>query len=541
MLRCPSCGASNEEGRRFCGACSQPLPLPCPRCGFENAAGHRFCGGCGYRLETPAPQTKEARATTAPPLGLDQLARYMPADMPAKIRAQAQRLAGERRRVTVLYADMVGFTAMSKELDPEELAALVNDCFARVSQVIYGYEGYIDKYMGDALLALFGLPIAHEDAAERAVRAALDIKEALHKLCSSPEWARRPKVRMRIGLNSGPVFAGMVGSDLRLEYTVIGNTVNMAQRLQETAAEGQILASEATYRSTQGCIEARRLQPFELRRKALPIRAYEVLAAGPELTRLERTRRAGLSPFIGRQRELARLRDCLQQARQGRGQVVYIIGAAGTGKSRLLHELRAEVEGELALFSGAALSYEHSTPYRAFRQVVRALVGMEKGQEQCQWSAIEPLLRPIQLGQVAQAAVRFLICGETTPQLETLAPQAARQALEAAIVESVLRRASEGPVMLVLEDVHWADAASLRVIDALAHAIEREQVLVVCLGRPECLEGWQREHTFQQLSLGPLEPADREQLARPLLAGWELPEELGDTIIARAGGVVRFS
>src|SRR5213594_2548520 len=325
--RCPQCAFESTSGMRFCGRCGAALAARCPHCGAEVPPDFRFCGHCGKGLqEMPAPAVLERSV-------------YTPKHLADKILHSRSALEGERRQVTVLFADLAGFTSLAEKLDPEEVHRIVNGCFERITAEVHRFEGTINQYTGDGVMALFGAPIAHEDSARRAVHAALGIQRAIADYAETLRAERGPALAMRIGLNTGAVVVGAIGDDLRMDYTAVGDTTNLAARMQQTARPGSVVVTEATHKAIGGYFETLDLGEREVKGHA-PVRAFEVLRPRERRSRLEVAIELGLTPLVGRERELATLRDRFAEVKDGRGQVVFIAGEAGIGKSRLVLEFR---------------------------------------------------------------------------------------------------------------------------------------------------------------------------------------------------------
>jgi class 3 adenylate cyclase len=263
-MRCPSCAVENPEGMKFCGRCGIKLSPHCPQCGFENPAGFAFCGQCGTPLigqplasgppsVAPRPHTPQA---------------YTPKHLAEKILTSRAALEGERKQVTVLFADVAGFTTLAERLDPEVVHVIMDGCFARITAEVHRFEGTINQYTGDGVMALFGAPIAHEDSPGRAVHAALGIQRAIRDLAQTLQAERGLSLQMRMGLNTGFVVVGMIGDDLRMDYTAVGDTTNLAARLQQMAPPGSVVISAATHQQIAGFFETRDLGEVPVKGRA---------------------------------------------------------------------------------------------------------------------------------------------------------------------------------------------------------------------------------------------------------------------------------
>src|SRR6266849_5035197 len=340
MMTCGQCQFENPPGMRFCA-----------QCGTEVPPQFKFCGQCGASLASGAPTTPAASATAsasapppsrpavAPPAPSPSIAGYTPKHLADKILKSRSALEGERRQVTVLFGDVAGFTTLAEKLDPEEVHRIINRCFEQITAEVHRFEGTINQYTGDGIMALFGAPIGHEDSPRRAVHAALGIQRALRDYAKELESQRGLTVQMRIGLNTGPVVVGRIGDDLRMDYTAVGDTTNLAARMQQIARPGSVLITEATHKLIAGFFETLDLGRLEVKGHEA-VHAFEVLRTRGARSRIEIGGERGLTPFVGRARELGVLVERFDDVAAGRGQVVFIGGDAGIGKSRLLYEFR---------------------------------------------------------------------------------------------------------------------------------------------------------------------------------------------------------
>src|SRR5437879_4008187 len=337
-VKCAACQFENPSGMRFCGQCGTALARQCPQCHAEAPPGFRFCGQCGASLQAPPPQAAPAPTPRAP-AAAPSIATYTPKHLADKILKSRAAVEGERRQVTVLFADVAGFTALAERRDPEDVHRIINRCFELITAEVHRFEGTINQYTGDGVMALFGAPIAHEDAPRRAAHAALGIQRALGDYGRELEGGGGPAIQMRIGLNTGPVVVGRIGDDLRMDYTAVGDTTNLAARMQQNARPGSVLASEATSKVVAGFFETRDLGEIAVKGRA-PVRAFEILRPRGRRSRLDVAAERGLTPLIARARELGVLTELFAQVKNGRGQVVFVAGDAGLGKSRLLLEFQ---------------------------------------------------------------------------------------------------------------------------------------------------------------------------------------------------------
>ena len=292
-MQCSACQTENREGRRFCTKCGGPLAVACAACGFANDPTDQFCGGCGAPLRAPP---REAPPKFASPDA------YTPRHLAEKILTSKASLEGERKQVTVLFVDVSGFTAISERLDPEDIHGFMRRAFELMLAEVHRYEGTVNQFLGDGIMALFGAPVAHEDHARRAVHAALGIRQALDAYQDELRAAHGITFRVRQGLNTGLVVVGSIGDDLRMDYTAVGDTTNVAARMQQAAGPGHVVASEATYRHASGSFELQSLGALALKGKAEPMPAWDVVSARLGRTRFELDTDRGLTPLVGRER-----------------------------------------------------------------------------------------------------------------------------------------------------------------------------------------------------------------------------------------------
>ena len=330
-------------------------------------------------LWTGTPEAVSAPAATPAPAQDRAPLSYTPQHLADKILTSRSALEGERKQVTVLFVDVSGFTSLSERLDPEEVHGLMNRAFELMLTEVHRYEGTVNQFLGDGIMALFGAPIAHEDHAQRAVHAALGIRKALEGYQEELRNSLGISFQVRQGLNTGLVVVGSIGNDLRMDYTAVGDTTNVAARLQAVADPGRIVISEATHRLVGGYFYTRSLGELSLKGKAEPVGAWEVISAQVARTRLDVEAERGLTPFIGRDRELQLLLECFEKAKAGHGQVVFIVGEPGIGKSRLLLEFRRRLGDEATWLEGRSMSFGRSMAFHPLIDMLRRNFRIEEG------------------------------------------------------------------------------------------------------------------------------------------------------------------
>jgi class 3 adenylate cyclase/tetratricopeptide (TPR) repeat protein len=517
-LGCAACGSENPAGARFCMACGARLERRCPSCGTPAPPEARFCMNCGQGLDG---------AAAAPP----------PAEKPPE----------ERRQVTVLFADLSGYTAIAERMDPEAVKNLVDRALMRLGQEVERFGGTVDKYIGDNVMALFGAPLSHEDDAERAVRVGFAMQAAMSEI--NEGLPPGEYLDLRVGVNTGEVLAGSVGQ----AYTVTGDTVNVASRLQSEGRTGSVTVGESTMRITRDAVRYAELAPLALKGKAEPVPAWEAVelltphAAGRPVPARE-------SPLMGRSDELAALETLFERVvREGAPQLVTLVGQAGVGKSRLLREFERRVSGHEsrpAVRTGRCLPYGTGLVFWALGEVLRAECGIvDSDSSEEAWRKLSAYGQTLfngpadDLGERKAALIGRLLGVEVPPELapDERDPEALREAFFSALRSAVEAIARQRPLVLAFEDIHWADDGMLDAIEHLAQWV-RAPLLLVCLARDELLErrpswgGGRRSAT--QLLLEPLGAAETRELVSALISDGH---ELVPAVAERSGGNPLFA
>ncbi len=547
-VNCPSCATQLIPGKAFCHACGTPARKSCAACGTSLDPHFRFCPDCGapvdpaelHAIEAPAPPPASVPEAPRQDERFEQLRAHIPDDLARKIR-QTGSVSGERKRVTVLFCDLVGSTAIAERSDPEVYRELLDRYLESAFREIYRFEGIVNQLAGDGFMALFGAPIAHEDDAERAVRAALAIQAALGELNPRLQSEHGFALRIRIGIHTGTVVAGTVGNDLKMDYTAIGDTTNLAARLQSLAEPGAIVVSEATHRLVREDVRSRPVGPFEIKGRSEPVQAHEIVRLATPLTAMSIAGSEGLTQLVGRDAELAQLDACYERALGGLSQVVSIVGEAGMGKSRLVYEFKQKLPKRVTLFEARCSSLTRGVPYAPWIGMLQRYFGVqpdEPFEEAC-----------------SRVAGR---CGDDEPGADSIAPylcalvcQAGRgeggsdradSTLEerkrrafAAVEELVIRAARRGPVVMIIEDLHWIDDASREILELAASRFCSDPEMLIVTHRPEYVPEWKTHAALTQLYLGRLDDPQAAEIVR-VRAGGALPVELEQRILRRGEG-----
>jgi class 3 adenylate cyclase/tetratricopeptide (TPR) repeat protein len=524
-ILCPRCRHVNPAGVKFCGECGSRLESPCPACQAVNPPANKFCHGCGAALGA-SPASASPHVYTPPHLAASGLASPSAAE-------------GERKLVTVLFVDVSGFTSLSEQLDPEDVHRLMNRAFELMLTAVHRYEGTVNQFLGDGIMALFGAPIAHEDHAQRAVHAALGIRRALDGYQEELQRQRGIAFQVRQGLNTGLVVVGSIGTNLRTDYTAVGDTTNTAARLQQAAERGRIIVSESTHRLVEGYFHTRPLGALTLKGKAEPVGAWEVISARQARTRLEVEAERGLTPYVGREAELRTLGELFEKARAGVGQTVFLVGEAGMGKSRLLHEFRRRLGGEATWLEGHCLSYGGSIAFHPVVDLLKRTFRIDEGDGE------DTIARKIErsvlrLGEDLRGLVpyfRYLLSIDPgDPAVAALDPRQRRAEIHDALRRLLVRASEVRPQVMVYEDVHWIDPASEGSLLFSADSVPTSRILLILTYRP----GYQHplgERTYHtRIALTALPAEASAEMTRGVLAIARLPEGLSALVQGKAEG-----
>ena len=526
-MQCSNCKFDNPAGVKFCGECGARLELLCPACQAANPPGNKFCHECGRSLTAGLPAEQFASPRT-----------YTPAHLAQKILTSRSALEGERKQVTVLFVDVSGFTSLSERLDPEEVHRLMNHAFDLMLAEVHRYEGTVNQFLGDGIMALFGAPIAHEDHARRAVHAALGIRTALETLHEELR-PRGISFRVRQGLNTGLVVVGSIGSDLRMDYTAVGDTTNVAARLQQGADPGRILIPKATHRLVEGFFHLRSVGEVVLKGKTEPIRAWDVLGARAARTRLEVEAERGLTPLVGRERELRALAECFEKARSGQGQVVFLVGEPGIGKSRLLLELQRQIGPGAAWHEGHCLSFGRAMTFHPLVNLIQRWFGVTEGDGEA--AIVAKLERGVAeiaetLGPSVPYLRALLSIDPGDAEVRAMSPVQRRGETFEALRRLIISAAERQPQVLVIEDLHWIDTTSEQFLALLVDSIPALQVLLVLTYRPGYVSPFGERSYVTRIVPAALSAEDTARMAAAVLAADALPEGLRTLVAAKAAG-----
>jgi len=511
-MRCPRCHAENRDGRRFCGECGSSFALVCPSCGFVNEGREKFCGGCGALV---------ADSTAVPAGKLGPPETYTPKHLVEKILTSKSALEGERKQVTVLFADLKGSMEMLADRDPEEARRLLDPVLEHMMEAVHRYEGTVNQVMGDGIMALFGAPIAHEDHAVRACYAALAMQEAIRRYTAEILRTHGITLQIRVGLNSGEVLVRTIGNDLHMDYSAVGQTVHLAARMEQLAPPGSIWQTAETLRLVDGLVQVASRGLIPIKGLPGPMEVFELTGASTNRGRLQAAVARGLTRFVGRQTETEALRQALERTSAGHGQVVAVVGEPGVGKTRLFYEFihSHPTQGWLTLET-TSMSYGQATTYLPIIDLLKVYFRIEESDDQRRIRekvtgkllTLDEALRP-----TLPAFLSLLEVPIEDSAWEHLDALHRRQHTLDAVKRLLLRESHVQPLILVFENLHWIDSETRALLDRLVESLPTARLLLLVNYRPEYQHTWGNKTYYMQLRLDPLLPENAWELLQDLL------------------------
>jgi len=532
-MKCARCQHENRPDAKFCEECAAPLARVCTNCGAPLSGTAKFCSECAHAAGRGAPSPSALPRFVAPDA-------YTPQHLAEKILTSRSALEGERKQVTVLFADLKGSMELLADRDPEEARKLLDPVLEHMMEAVHRYEGTVNQVMGDGIMALFGAPLAHEDHAVRACYAALRMQEAVKQYAERIRRSDGVAVHIRVGLNSGEVVVRAIGSDLHMDYTAVGQSTHLAARMEQLAVPGTVLITADTLRLAEGYVEVRPLGPVHVKGLAGPVEAYEVTGAGAVRTRLQAAAARGLTRFVGRDEEMEQLRRALEAARGGRGQIAAVVGEPGVGKSRLFYELlhSHRTHGWLVLES-ASVSYGRATAYSPVIGALRSYFKIADGDDTraVRVKVTGTLLILDHALQDAVPPVLALLDGlPPDDAFMRLDPPARRQLTLSALKRLFLRESQVQPLLLVFEDPHWIDSETQALLDLLVESLPSASILLAVNYRPEYRHGWGAKTFYRQIRIDPLPPESAEAFLHALLGDDASLKPLARLLIERTEG-----
>jgi class 3 adenylate cyclase/tetratricopeptide (TPR) repeat protein len=509
-MRCPQCGHENAVEMKFCGECGTRLAVICGQCGARNAPAQKFCGECGARLG-PGASSRQLPSPDA----------YTPKHLAEKILTSKTALEGERKQVTVLFADLKGSMELLADRDPEDARKLLDPVLEHMMDAVHRFEGTVNQVMGDGIMALFGAPLAHEDHALRACYAALRMQDAVKGYAVGVRRQEGITTRIRVGLNSGEVVVRAIGSDLHMDYTAVGQTTHLAGRMEQLADPGTILLTPATLALCEDFIQVKALGPNRVKGLSEPLEVYELAGANPVRSRFQAHAARGLTKFVGRASELTQLGEALELARRGRGQVVAVVGEPGVGKSRLFWEFtHSHRTHDCLVLEAPSVSYGKATPYAPVIDLLRGYFQIEPrddARRMCERITGKLLALDRALEPALPALLALLDVATADEEWTRLDPPQRRQRTLDAVKRLLLREGQVQPLVAIFEDLHWIDGETQAMLDGLTDSLPTARLLLLVDYRPEYRHSWGGKTYYRQLRLDALAIGSAEELLDALL------------------------
>jgi class 3 adenylate cyclase/tetratricopeptide (TPR) repeat protein len=547
-MKCPTCQTENPDQRKFCRECGSRFLVVCHKCKSENLPSDNFCGACGDELTLSSKLSREKLSFDEK---LEKIQKYLPRGLAEKVLAQRDKIEGERKQVTVLFCDMKGFTPLSEKLGPDAMYSVMDQVYEILMRQVHDFGGTVNEMTGDGIMALFGAPVALEEAPQRAIRAGMSIHKELARLTDTLHKTKEdlPPIRMRIGIHTGPVVVGSLGDDLRVEFKAVGDTVVLAARLEQIAEAGQTYVSKDVFRATEGYFHFQTLEPTMVKGKTEPVQVYRVTG-----TKESPERSVGIgSPLVGREKELDLLSLQVLRLINGTGGIVTITGEAGIGKSRLMAELRrTEMIKRVLLLGGRALSIGRSL---SFYPIIDALKHWSRIREedtdteaQRKLEKAIRIIHPEEVNEVFPFIATLMgmkLTGKHAERMKGIMGEALEKLIFKNVREIIIKGSELRPTVIYIEDFHWVDTSSLELIEALFRLVEEFKILFILVFRPGYADTGERiiksiEENYPshwtKIELEALNETESQELLSNLLRIKGLPQNLRDQILQRAGG-----
>lgn len=539
-MKCRECNFENPEGMKFCGECGSKLIMLCSECNFTSPPGFKFCGNCGHPLS--AVQKKPA-SVKKPSIDnqMEKLKKYLPEGLIHKILSQKDKIVGERKQVTILFCDMVGFTSLIDTLGPEKGYAVMDQVYEILIHKVHDYDGTVNEMTGDGVMALFGAPIAIEDAPQRAIRSSLAIHRGMARFNDKIVEMGIAPLKMRAGINTGTVVVGALGNDLRVEFKAVGDTVNIASRIEGLAEPGTTFVSEDTFKLTEGFFRFEAMGERQVKGKKEPINIFQVIAPSTSRTRFDVSAERGLSQFVGRARELELMVDGFERVKEGYGQAFSIVSEAGIGKSRLLYEFRKKISNEDVMFlEGRCLSYSHGIAYHPIIDILKANLDIrEEDMDEVIREKVKKGLTILEIDEsyaLPYILELFSLKDSGFDEIK-MSPDATKERVMELIKIFTLKGSKIRPVITAYEDLHWADKSSEEVLNYVLDSIPAAKVMMIFTYRPEFVHTWGGKSYHNQLTLNRLSNRESLAMVKNQLETQAMDRKLEDLILEKTEGV----
>jgi predicted ATPase/class 3 adenylate cyclase len=552
---CSHCHSECAQDAVFCDECGAPLDAICPYCHESNRPSAKFCKKCGERLEAEPASISET--TSEPAFGKT----VVPKHLAEKILASRRFIEGERKQVTVLFADIRGSTSLIEKLDPEEVRKHFDPILHVMMDAVHRYEGTVNQVLGDGIMALFGAPLAHEDHAVRACYAALAMQDGMRRYADKLT-AKHDALKIGIGINSGEVVVRSITNDLNIDYAALGHTTHLAARMEELAGGGSIMLTADTLREVEGFVEVHPLGALQVKGFSSSVEVFELVGATGARNRLQAAAARGLSTFVGRRAEIDAFQRFTAQADSGRGQVLALVGEAGMGKSRLVREfIQQYLPSGWKVMEASSVSYGKATPFFPVTEMLRNYFQISIGEESPSIQA-KIVAQMLDLdGGLCDATPPILALMDVMPQVETrnlddgrrhldghprvveaiavfnsLEPQAKRSQIFQALRHLLLRESERQPLLVVFEDLHWIDSETQSFLDVLVECLPLAQIYLLVNYRPGYTHTWASKDYYDRVRVDPLSSAGANELVESLLGNHEDLTSLKELLIKRTEG-----
>ena len=554
-MNCQQCQSENSFDAIFCDQCGARLETACPKCGEPNRQGARFCRNCGQLINHTA-----AEAPVTVP-GVPSPETYVPRHLAEKILASRQSLEGERKQVTVLFADIRDSTKLVEGLDPEEAQKVIDPVLRVMMDAVHRYEGTVNQVLGDGIMALFGAPLAHEDHGVRACYAALAMQEEMRRFREDLGQSEELGLQIGIGLNSGEVVVRTISNDLNVDYSALGHTTHLAARMQELAGPGVILITAATLREVEGFVEVKSLGAVRAKGVSRPVDAYALVGATAARTRLHAAVVRGLTPFVGRKTEIETFKKVIEKSASGRGQIFAMVGEPGMGKSRLIHEfIQSHVPRDWLVLEAPSVSYGKATPYAPVVELLHRYfeISESTGTESVPEMIVDHVLRLDEMLKDAIPPILALLgalpdyeelaladqglngrrqnVGAAIKKFNDMEPQQRRRHTFESLKRLMIRESQQQPVLVVFEDLHWIDNETQAFLDSLVESLPMVRMLLLVNYRPGYNHNWADKTYYTHLRVDPLQSASAEELLQHLLGNNKELAPLKESLTQRTEG-----
>ena len=542
-MRCTKCDFENPDDAQFCIECGHPLEFRCPQCNAVTPVSGKFCKSCGQNLSKPdIPASRDLSFEEK----LDKIQKYLPKGLTEKILSQRDRIEGEHKQVTVMFCDLEGFTPLVERIGADEAFEVMDKVYELLIHAVRDYDGTINEMKGDGIIALFGAPIALEDASQRAIHSALAIHRQLAIFNDELKAEKKdiPALKMRIGIHSGPVVVGTLGNDLRVEFKAVGDTVNLAARMEQLAEPGTTYITQDTFKLTEGLFRFEALGERPIKGKDQPVTVYQVITTSSRRTRFDVNAERGLTPLVGRERELEILLDGFETVKSGRGQAISIVAEAGVGKSRLLYEFRKSIENEdITLLEGKCLSYARNVAYHPIIDILKAYFRIDDRDTE---SDIKPkaitILEDtgIELPSTLPYLLDLLSVKDSGIEQLNISPESKKERVVESLQRTILKGSEQRPLIMIFEDLHWIDNATEALLKDILASIPGSRVFLLFSYRPEFVQTWGGKSYHNQLHLNRLSNRECLTMLSYLLGSEDIEEDLKELVLTKTEGIPFF-